>query len=280
MNILDPQGPVGIAQKAILLGSLGIMLAIIIPTIIAIIAFAFWFRASNPKAQYRPNWAYSGRIEMVVWSIPLLTIILLGGVAWIGSHDLEPSKPLESSKEPLDIQVVSLDWKWLFIYPRQSIATVNTLTVPAGVPLRFTLTSASVMNAFFIPQFGSMIYTMNGMTTRLNLQADNVGDFRGLSSHFSGDGFAEMGFGVKVVAESDFQNWAQQTGSSDKALNRDSYAELAKQSTGNRPDTYRLDDPHLFDAISMQHIPPAPGPEPEGGRAEVSPRAGSHQHVR
>ncbi|MGN6116057.1 MAG: cytochrome ubiquinol oxidase subunit II, partial [Nitrobacter sp.] len=167
MNILDPQGPIGAAEKTILIDSIGIMLAIVVPTIVAIAAFAFWFRAGNSHARYLPDWAYSGRIELVVWSIPALTVILLSGVAWIGAHELNPGKAIASTHKPLRIQVVSLDWKWLFIYPDQKIATVNTLTIPSGVPLQLELTSASVMNAFFIPQFGSMIYTMNGMTTRL-----------------------------------------------------------------------------------------------------------------
>src|SRR5207302_4982838 len=142
--------------------------------------FAFWFRASNSRAFYWPGWGYSGRIELVVWSIPTLTVILLGGVAWIGSHQLDPGTPVGGTGSPVRIQAVSLDWKWLFIYPDQGIATVNTLTVPAGAELNFQLTSSSVMNTFFIPQLGSMIYTMNGMVTKLNLRADNEGKLQGL----------------------------------------------------------------------------------------------------
>src|SRR5262245_40712371 len=150
--ILDPQGPIGLANKTILIDSVIIMLAIVVPTILATFAFAWWFRASNTRAIYLPDWEFSGRIELIVWSIPLLVIMLLGGVAWIGSHDLDPAKPIPSAAPPLEIQGVSLDWKWLFIYPDQGIASVNELVVPVGVPLRFPLTSASVMNAFFIPQ--------------------------------------------------------------------------------------------------------------------------------
>jgi hypothetical protein len=149
MNILDPQGPIGVAERTILIDSVAIMLAIVLPTVIAILGFAFWFRASNARAFYWPNWEYSGRIELVVWAIPALTVILLGGVAWIGAHQLDPAKPIEGTENPLIIQAVSLDWKWLFIYPDQNVATINTLTVPAGRPLQFQLTSASVMNVFF-----------------------------------------------------------------------------------------------------------------------------------
>ena len=200
MNILDPQGPIAAADKQILINSIAIMLAIVLPTIAAIFAFAWYFRASNTRAFHWPDWEYSGRLELVVWSIPALTIILLGGVAWIGSHQLDPAKPVAGTGQGVTIEVVSLDWKWLFIYPDQRIASVNTLTVPVGAPLHFQLTSASVMNVFFIPQLGSMIYTMNGMVTRLELRADQVGNYQGLSAHFSGDGFPDMLFDVHVVS--------------------------------------------------------------------------------
>ena len=212
--ILDPQGVIGIAEKMLLIDSLAIMLAIVVPTIVATFAFAWWFRASNTSARYLPDWAFSGRIELIVWAIPLLVIMLLGGVAWIGSHELDPAKPLASNTPPLEVQVVSLDWKWLFIYPDQGVASVNQLVVPAGVPLHFSLTSASVMNAFFVPQLGSMIYTMNGMTTQLNLRADAPGTFRGLSSHFSGDGFSDMHFAVLAVPAEQFAAWVEATRSS------------------------------------------------------------------
>ena len=260
MNILDPQGPIGAADKTILIDSIAIMLAIVLPTIIAIFAFAFYFRASNTKAFYWPDWEYSGRIELVVWSIPALTVILLGGVAWIGSHQLDPAAPVEATGSPVRIQVVSLDWKWLFVYPDQGIATVNALTVPVGAPLQFELTSGSVMTAFFIPQLGTMIYTMNGMVTRLNLRADNEGSYQGLAAHFSGDGFPDMSFDVHVVSPLAFPDWVAGTARTDQVLNADSYGKLAKQSVETARPTYRLDDPRLFEAIATQKIPPAPGP--------------------
>jgi cytochrome o ubiquinol oxidase subunit 2 len=259
MNILDPQGPIGVAERAILIDSVGIMLAIVLPTIVAIFAFAFWFRKSNTKANYLPHWAYSGRIELVVWSVPALTVILLSGVAWIGAHDLDPAKAIAGSQKPLRIQAVSLDWKWLFLYPEQNVAAINTLTVPAGVPLQFELTSASVMNAFFIPQFGSMIYTMNGMTTRLNLLADTPGTFGGLGTNFSGDGFAGMHFDVNVVPPEQFSKWAQDASKADKSLDAQSYQEIAKPTLDNVPTMYRLADPDLFQSIATQKLPPSPG---------------------
>jgi cytochrome o ubiquinol oxidase subunit 2 len=261
MNILDPQGPIGAAEKTILIDSIAIMLAIVLPTIVAIFAFAFWFRDSNTRAFYWPNWEYSGRLELVVWSIPTLTVILLGGVAWIGSHQLDPAARVEGTGSPIRIQVVSLDWKWLFIYPDQRIATVNALTVPAGATLDFELTSGSVMTAFFIPQFGSMIYTMNRMVTRLHLRADNEGTYQGLAAHFSGDGFPEMLFDVHVVSQLAFADWVAGTARTDRVMNAESYGKLARQSVETAKPTYRLDDPLLFDAIATQKIPPAPGPQ-------------------
>jgi cytochrome o ubiquinol oxidase subunit 2 len=261
MNILDPQGPIAAADKQILIDSIAIMLAIVLPTIAAIFAFAWYFRASNTRAFHWPDWEYSGRLELVVWSIPALTIILLGGVAWIGAHQLDPAKPVAGTGQGVTIEVVSLDWKWLFIYPDQRIASVNTLTVPVGAPLHFQLTSASVMNVFFIPQLGSMIYTMNGMVTKLNLRADNEGKLQGLSAMFSGDGFPDMMFDVNVISPLAFPDWVATTAKSDAVLNEDSYRKLMQQSVEKGRPTYRLEDPRLFEMIATQHIPPGPGPQ-------------------
>jgi cytochrome o ubiquinol oxidase subunit 2 len=271
-GVLDPRGVVGIAEKTILIDSLAIMLAIVVPTITATFAFAWWFRASNTRARYLPDFAYSGRLELIVWAIPLLVIILLGGVAWIGAHQLDPAEPLASDTPPLEVQAVSLDWKWLFIYPEQRVASVNQLVVPAGVPVHFSLTSASVMNAFFIPQLGSMIYTMNGMTTRLNLQADEPGTFRGLSSHYSGDGFADMHFEVRAVPADQFAGWIDATRTTGQSLDPTGYTELAKQSVGVPPFTYRDVEPGLFQQITTQKLPPGPGPQTGRPDVTVSPR--------
>jgi cytochrome o ubiquinol oxidase subunit 2 len=261
MNLLDPQGPVAAADKTILIDSVAIMLAIVVPTIIAILAFAYWFRQSNPRAQYRPDFAYSGRLEMVVWAIPTLTVILLGGVAWIGSHQLDPAAQVPGTGSPVRIQAVSMDWKWLFIYPDQRIATVNSLTVPVGAPLQIELTSASVWNVFFVPQLGSMIYTMNGMVTHLNLRADNEGTIQGLSAHFSGDGFPDMMFDVHVVSPLEFPNWVANTAKSSQVLNADSIKKLMQQTIEPGKPTFRLEDPRLFEDIVSQRIAPQAGPK-------------------
>jgi cytochrome o ubiquinol oxidase subunit 2 len=265
-GILDPVGPVASAEKQILINSTAIMLAIIVPTIIAAVGIAWWFRRGNSKATYRPDWEYSGAIEMVVWAVPALTIMLLGGIAWIGSHDLEPSKPLKSAVPALRVDVVSMDWKWLFIYPDQGIATVNQLVVPAGTPVSFRLTSATVWNAFFVPQMGSMIYTMPRMATRLNLEADKPGVYSGLSSHFSGDGFPGMQFQVQALPPDRFAVWAQGARRSTLKLDRAGYFELSKPSSYVKPMTYGAVAPGLFDAIVANAAPPNPVPAPEHNR--------------
>ena len=259
MNIFDPQGPVAAAEKTILIDSIAIMLAIVVPTIVAILAFAYWFRQSNPRAQYLPDFAYSGRLELVVWSIPTLTVILLGGVAWIGSHQLDPAARVEGTGAPVRIQVVSLDWKWLFIYPDLRVATVNSLTVPVGAPLRFELTSASVMNVFFVPQLGSMIYSMAGMVSQLHLQADKPGEYLGMSAQFSGEGFPTMTFKVKAVPPADYAKWLADTLTSNAPpLDAAAYAELAKPSEAVPPKTYTPVERGLFDLIIDHTVrPPA-----------------------
>ncbi|MEO7877736.1 MAG: ubiquinol oxidase subunit II [Dokdonella sp.] len=260
-GVLNPRGPVGTAEKTILIDSLAIMLSIVIPTIVALVGIAWWFRASNNKARYRPDWEFSGQIELVVWAIPCMVIILLGGVTWLGSYALDPAKPLASTKQALEIQVVSLDWKWLFIYPEQGVAALNELVIPAATPLHFSLTSASVMNAFFIPQLGSMIYTMNGMVTSLNLQADEPGTFAGLSSHYSGEGFSDMHFETKAVTQDDFDHWIAATKRDGVALDEPRYATLSRQSIDDPVMLFGSVEPTLFHKIVMLGVPAGPGPE-------------------
>jgi cytochrome o ubiquinol oxidase subunit 2 len=271
-GVLDPQGPIGAANRQILLNSLAIMLCIVVPTVLATLAFAWWFRAGNARAVHRPAFVYSGRLELLVWSIPALTILLLGSIAWIGSHDLDPAQPLEGNGEPLEIQVVSLDWKWLFIYPREGFATVNRMPVPVGRPLQLSLTSASVMNAFFVPQLGSMIYTMNGMQTRLMLRADRAGRFHGLSSHFSGDGFPTMHFAVEAMSEQDFAAAADQARRDGPALDEQSYRALMRQSLSDPPSSFRSVSDGLFQAIVDQRLPPGPGPADGTRNPQIAPK--------
>jgi cytochrome o ubiquinol oxidase subunit 2 len=253
-GVLDPKGPIAAADRQILLNSLGIMLAIVIPVILATLGVAFWFRASNERARYRPNFEYSGRLELLVWSIPAMTVFLVGGVAWVGAHDVSPSKPIVSTVKPLRIQVASLDWKWLFIYPDQGVASVNRLTIPVGTPISLELTSSGVMNSFFVPQLGSQIYTMSGMVTRLHLQADQPGTYRGFSAQFSGEGFADMHFDADAVTSEKFTQWLDGVRSAGPELNAKTYADLVKPSTAVAPFTYRSVEPGLFDKITVSEM--------------------------
>ena len=248
-GVLDPQGPIASAALLLLLNSTAIMLVVVVPVIVATLGFAWWYRSSNARASHSWDPAYEGRIEFVTWSIPALIVILLGGVIWIGSHELDPRTPIVAKAAPLRVEVVALDWKWLFIYPDQRIATVNQLVVPAGTPVKFRLTSATVMNSFFVPQLGSQIYTMGGMTTHLNLLADEPGEYPGFSANFSGDGFAEMRFIAKAVPAGDFDSWVATARSTGSALDDASYAQLAKPSKAVPPMTYRSVEPNIFERI-------------------------------
>jgi cytochrome o ubiquinol oxidase subunit 2 len=267
-GVLNPAGPVGRSERLILLDSLAIMLAVAVPTIICTLVVAWWYRASNRRAVYAPQWAYSGRLELLVWSIPTLVILFLGGTAWISSHALDPAVPL-STRKPLEVQVVALDWKWLFIYPEQRIASVNRLVAPVGMPVHFKLTSASVMNVFFVPQLGSEIYAMSGMVTELNLQADRVGTFHGLAAQINGDGFSDMTFDTHSVSPEEFSAWVAAAQAAGPTLDAASYGELVRQSSNVAPYTYRTVDPDLFDAIASLRLPPGPGPVVTQASAEI-----------
>jgi cytochrome o ubiquinol oxidase subunit II len=257
-GVLDPQGPVAAAERQILFNSLGIMLAIVIPTIVATLGVAYWFRSSNKRARYLPDFNYSDRLEALVWSIPAMTVLLVGGVAWVGAHDLDPRKAISSTSKPLTVQVVSLDWKWLFIYPDQGIASVNYLAVPVGTPISFELTSSGVMNSFFVPQLGGQIYTMSGMTTRLQLQADHPGKYPGLSAQFSGDGFADMRFTVEAVPAGQFEQWVATARNSGPVLDAQTYADMVKPSEAVAPFTYRAVASGLFNTILTSGSPDDP----------------------
>jgi cytochrome o ubiquinol oxidase subunit II len=260
-GVLQPQGPIGEADAMILLNAVGIMSVIVVPTIVALLVIGWWFRASNTRARYRPSFVYSGRLEIIVWAIPVLIIMFLGGLTWIGAHELDPYQPIASKEPPLTVQVVSLDWKWLFIYPQQRVATVNELVIPERTPVHFFLTSATVMNQFFVPQLGSMIATMNGMQTQLFLQADHPGNYYGLSAQYSGDGFSGMHFNVRAVSQADFAHWvaATQHGGG-PALDRNGYFDLLRESCDVKPFTYSSADPSLFAAVVKRDLPPGAGP--------------------
>ncbi len=261
-GLFDPQGPVAAAERTIFYNSLGIMLAIVIPTMLTTLGVAWWYRASNRKARYQPDVQYSGRVEMVVWSIPAMTILLLGGICWIGSHDLDPFRPIPGTARPLRVQVVSMDWKWLFILPDQGIASVNRLMVPAGTPISLELTSAGVMNGFIVPQLGSQIATMPHMMTRLQLLADHPGTYGGRATQFSGDGFADMGFTVQAMPPDQFAQAVAAIRGHDPPLDPDSYRRLAEPYAVATPFSYGAVAPGMFQRILQPPAAPATAARP------------------
>jgi cytochrome o ubiquinol oxidase subunit II len=204
----------------------------------------------------------------------VLTAILLSGVIWIGTHQLDPRAPIPGKSDPLRVDVVALDWKWLFIYPDQGVAAVNQLAIPAGTPVEFRLTSATVMNSFFVPQLGSQIYTMGGMTTHLSLLADAPGEYSGFSTMYSGDGFSWMRFVVRSTPTGDFDAWLEQARGTGSALDEAAYAELAKPSKAVPPITYRSVEPKLFERILDQTMSGSRAADISGARCPPLRQAG------
>ncbi|MCK2041503.1 ubiquinol oxidase subunit II [Chromohalobacter sp. TMW 2.2308] len=230
--LVDPKGQIGIEQKSLIITAFWLMMIVVIPVIVMTVVFAWKYRHSNHTAKYMPDWAHSNKIEAVVWLIPCIIILFLGIITWKTSHSLDPHKPIESDAETMEVQVVALDWKWLFIYPEQGIATVNEVAMPVDVPVHFSVTSASVMNSFFIPTLGSQIYAMAGMDNDVYLVANEAGVYDGKSSNYSGEGFSEMTFDAHAMSQDDFDAWVDKVGQSSETLSYEgSYQELAEPST-------------------------------------------------
>ena len=252
-EVLAPAGPIATQQRDLLISSTLLMLVIILPVMVLIVWFGWAFRAGNKGAVYRPNWDHSTKLELVIWAAPLFIIISLGALTWVGTHMTDPYRPLaEDGKgqslegvEPLKVQVVALDWKWLFILPEQGVASVNELTVPIGRPVEFQLTSDTVMNAFYIPAMAGMIYAMPGMQTELNGLFDHEGTFQGLASHYSGAGFSKMRFKVYAEDQAGFEAWVTKA-RAEAPLDRPTYLELAKKSEGDAPRQFGQVERGLF----------------------------------
>jgi cytochrome o ubiquinol oxidase subunit 2 len=254
LELLNPKGDIGAQERTLILMALGIMLAVVIPVIVLTLAFAWRYRASNTRATYAPKWAHSNAIEAVVWSIPCVIVLFLAVLIWRTTHSLDPYRPLESSMAPVRVEVVALNWKWLFIYPDYGIATVNRLAVPVGTPINFRLTSESMMNSFFIPQLGSQIYAMAGMQTQLHLIADVPGTYAGLSSAFSGPGFSDMHFETLAMPRERFDAWVSQARNAPAALDDATYRVLEQPSTKAPVTTYARVMPGLFDSIVDRYM--------------------------
>ena len=257
--LLNPKGQIALEQRSLILTAFGLMMIVVIPAVFMAVFFAWKYRATNTNATYSPNWSHSNKVEAVVWTIPILIIIFLGVLTWKSTHALEPSKPLVSDVKPVEIDVVALDWKWLFIYPEQGIATVNQIAFPANTPVNFKITSNSVMNSFFIPTLGSQIYAMAGMQTKLHLIANEPGTFDGISANFSGRGFSGMKFkAIATKDDAEFQQWVAKVKAAPNALTTmDDFEKLAAPSENHPVEYFSTANPELFkqviDKFMMSH---------------------------
>ncbi|WP_260397244.1 ubiquinol oxidase subunit II [Variovorax sp. KBW07] len=254
MTLFDPKGDIGVQEKTLIVVSLGIMLAVVVPVIVLTLWFAWRYRETNTQAVYAPKWAHSTRIEVVVWGVPCVIVAFLAVLIWRTTHSLDPYKPLVSEVAPLRVEVVAMNWKWLFIYPDYGVASVNQLAVPVDTPIAFKLTAHSLMNSFFIPQLGSQIYAMPGMQTQLHLIANHAGAYDGMSAAYSGHGFSGMNFKASAMSRGDFDGWVAQARKSSETLSMDTYRKLEVPSVKTPPATYAQVENGLFSAILNQYM--------------------------
>ncbi|MBC7489886.1 MAG: ubiquinol oxidase subunit II [Glaciimonas sp.] len=266
MVVMHPSGDIASQQSQLIVVSTLLMLLIIIPVIVLIIVFAWRYRKNNTSAPYEPDWDHSTKLELVIWGAPLLIIIALGLITWISTHTLDPYRPLSrldaqraipAGTKPMTVEVVALDWKWLFIYPDLGIATVNELAAPVDVPIHFKITASSVMNSFYIPALAGQIYAMPGMQTSLNAVINRPGEFEGFSANFSGAGFSDMRFKFHGMTPENFKRWVEATKTSGGALNRSVYGQLEKPSQREPVRKYAIVDPDLYHAIVNRCVDPA-----------------------
>ncbi|WP_213980996.1 ubiquinol oxidase subunit II [Sphingomonas sp. dw_22] len=264
MVVMNPMGDVALQQRDMVVIATLLMLLIVVP-VIALVAIIAWRYRESANAHYEPDWDHSTQLELVIWSAPLLIIICLGAITWTGTHLLDPYRPLDRisagkpvapGTKPLEVQVVSLDWKWLFIYPEYGIATVNELAAPVDRPISFRLTSSSVMNAFYVPTLAGMIYTMPSMETRLQAVINKAGDYEGFSANYSGAGFSNMRFRFHGMSDADFAGWVAQARAAGGELSRARYLELEKPSEKAPVMRFGSVAPALFDAVTNQCVKP------------------------
>lgn len=260
-GVLAPKGPIAHQELQLLIFSVALMLLVVIPVIVMTFWFGWRYRASA-NAKYRPEWSHSYLLEAICWGVPCLIIFILAAVTWFTTHSLDPYKPLDSTAKPVNIQVVALDWKWLFIYPEEKIASINEITIPLDRPINFDLTAAAPMNSFIIPQLAGQIYAMTGMKTQLHLIAKEPGRYRGFSANYTGYGFAGMQFYVQATSEENFQNWIKSVKASPKTLTWDIFWQNLVKRSVNDPVTYFGQvQTNLFDDIVMYYMMPDYTPE-------------------
>jgi cytochrome o ubiquinol oxidase subunit II len=254
-QVFDPKGLIATEERGLIIHAVLLMLIVVVPVFILAFSIAWRYRAGSTKAVYTPDWENSPMEELVWWAVPLEIILVLGALTWSSTHQLDPSKPLAVSGTPLVVEVVALDWKWLFIYPELGIASVNELDFPVNRPVTFYITADAPMNSFWIPQLGGQIYAMSGMVTQLHLVANNVGTYNGASANYSGDGFADMKFAANAVTEDEFNAWVAGVKHSNQILDAATYRLLARPST-TTPQTYASVADNLYNSIVMQFMQP------------------------
>jgi cytochrome o ubiquinol oxidase subunit II len=268
LALLDPKGPIAASEKQLLIDATLLMLVIVIPVILISWGFAWQYRASNKKATYRPDESHNNIIEFFCWLVPCIIIIVLGIMTWRSSHELDPYKPIQSTQKPITIQVISLDWKWLFIYPDQNIATVNFLEIPVNTPIEFLLTSDAPMNSFELPQLAGQIYTMGGMQTKLHIIGSEVGDYMGLSTNISGEGFSDMNFVVRVATQDQFDQWVKTAQKAPNQLTIAKYNSLTLPSSKDPVQYFSGVAPDLFHDVMMKFMMPMPALDVENDGTE------------
>lgn len=256
ISVIFPKGLIGLEERNLLLIIQGLMLLVIVPVYLLTFAFSWRYRAGNTKAVYDPDLVDNTLAEYVWWGVPCVITLIIAILTWQKTHQLDPFRPIESDKKPVVIQVVALQWKWLFIYPEEKVASVNFLQIPEKTPIKFEITADAPMNSFWIPSLGGQIYAMPKMKTELNLIADQPGDFRGSSANISGEGFAGMYFTTRAGSEENYREWITNAQKSEKSLDSTTYKELALPSEYNQPETYKLGEPELFHAILMKYMHP------------------------
>lgn len=258
--VLNPKGIIAEQQRDLFITATLLMLIVVLPVLVLTFVIAWKYRESNTQAKYSPEVDGNRKLETIWWTVPLVIIAVLSGIIWKSSHDLDPFKPIAADKEPITIQVVSMRWKWLFIYPEQNIATVNYVEFPKDTPVNFRLTSDASMNSFWIPQLGGQIYTMAGMETKLHLMANETGEFNGLSANLSGDGFSGMKFIAKASTETEFKQWVDAVQLAPRELGENTYQQLLQPSKDVPPLYYASVEKELYNSIIDKYLAPDGAP--------------------
>lgn len=256
-GVLNPSGVVTAQEKNLLIFAVVLMLFVVVPVIVLTLWYSWKYR-DGADSEYLPNWSHSNKLEIICWGVPFILILILAIVTWKTTHSLSPYKPLESDKKPVEIDVVALNWKWMFVYPDYDIATVNEITIPKDRPVNFKITSAAPMNSFFIPELAGQIYAMTGMTTQLHVIATHEGKYRGFSANYTGEGFAEMQFFAKVTSDEGFDNWVKKVkdGNHPSLTWNYFWNDLFKDSVNNPVAYYSSVDKNLFNDIVMSYMMP------------------------